>query len=73
MLFLSGLQLLMIGVMGMYVGKIFEEVKQRPVYILEEELGVSVRPRRVRQIPGLTVVPVPGHPAELVVLPDRNA
>lgn len=72
MLFLSGIQLLMIGVIGMYVGKIFEEVKHRPVYIAEEELGVSVRPRRVRSRPGLRVVPAPGRTPELVVLPERN-
>lgn len=50
MLFLSGLQLLMSGVIGMYVGKIFEEVKQRPVYVTDEELGVSLRPRKARRI-----------------------
>lgn len=73
MLFLSGIQLLMIGVIGIYIGKIFEEVKQRPVYVTEEELGTSPRPRRVRRRPGLRVVPETSRTAELVVLPDRNA
>jgi dolichol-phosphate mannosyltransferase len=73
MLFLSGIQLLMIGVIGMYVGKIFEEVKHRPVYVAEEELGISARPLRVRRRPGLKVVPASSRAAELVVLPDRNA
>jgi polyisoprenyl-phosphate glycosyltransferase len=43
MLFLSSVQLLMIGLMGMYVGRILEEVKQRPVFIAQEKLGIVRR------------------------------
>jgi dolichol-phosphate mannosyltransferase len=50
MLFLSGVQLLMIGVLGIYVGRIFEEVKGRPLYIAAEELGISHRPRKRRAL-----------------------
>lgn len=38
MLFLGGIQLLGIGVLGEYIGRIFLETKQRPIYILEETL-----------------------------------
>jgi polyisoprenyl-phosphate glycosyltransferase len=37
--FFSGLQLLSLGVMGEYVGRIYEEIRERPKYIVESRHG----------------------------------
>lgn len=39
--FLTGVQLLSLGVVGEYVGKIFMEVKHRPRYIIAERAGIK--------------------------------
>lgn len=36
--FLGGLQMLCIGIVGVYVGKIYSETKQRPRFIIEKEI-----------------------------------
>jgi hypothetical protein len=41
--FLGGLQLLAIGMVGQYIGKIYTEVKRRPRYNIEERLMSSSR------------------------------
>ncbi|TXT37101.1 MAG: glycosyl transferase family protein, partial [Comamonadaceae bacterium] len=39
MMFFSGIQLLSIGILAEYVGRIYEEVKQRPNYLVSLQLG----------------------------------
>lgn len=38
-LFLGGIQLITIGILGEYIGRIYEEIKQRPLYVVQEKLG----------------------------------
>lgn len=39
LLLFSGIQLIVLGIMGAYIGGIYEEVKGRPRYIIEEEIS----------------------------------
>ncbi len=41
MLFLGGIQLLTIGILGEYIGRVYEEVKGRPIYIVKEKIGIE--------------------------------
>jgi glycosyltransferase involved in cell wall biosynthesis len=42
-LFLSGLLLTSLGVVGLYIGRIFEQVKQRPIFVVRETRNVGVK------------------------------
>jgi glycosyltransferase involved in cell wall biosynthesis len=39
MLFIGGIQLFFMGVMGEYIGRIYTEVKNRPLYFVAKEIG----------------------------------
>ena len=42
--FLGGIQLTLMGMLGLYVGRIYEEVKARPIYIVRETIGFRDAP-----------------------------
>lgn len=37
--FMGGIQLLSLGIIGEYIGRIYDEVRQRPYYIIQEKIG----------------------------------
>ncbi|MFI5214733.1 MAG: glycosyltransferase family 2 protein [Gemmatimonadales bacterium] len=45
LLLFSGVQLVFMGVLGAYVGAIYDEVKGRPHYIVDEAINIGTEPR----------------------------
>jgi len=41
-LFIGGAQLVTLGIIGEYIGRIYAEVKRRPLYVVEERLGFGM-------------------------------
>jgi polyisoprenyl-phosphate glycosyltransferase len=41
--FFSGVQLFSLGVIGEYTGRIYDEVRLRPKYIIDESYGIDKR------------------------------
>lgn len=52
MMLLSGIQLLSIGVLAEYVGRIYDEVKRRPIYLVSQRQGQGLGPAPAPHSPG---------------------
>jgi len=45
-LFIGGVQLISVGILGEYIGRIYDEVRRRPMYLIDEAINVTVRNSR---------------------------
>lgn len=43
-LFLGGINLIGLGILGEYLGRVYEEVKERPLYLVRETYGLDEKP-----------------------------
>ena len=49
--FVGGIQLIIMGIIGVYIGKIYEETKQRPLYLIRDTLGLGNPEARPARLP----------------------
>jgi hypothetical protein len=62
MMFFSGIQLLSIGILAEYVGRIYEEVKQRPMYLVSHSWGAGLGLAPVKAVAPVLIDNDPPHP-----------
>jgi len=48
-LVLGGIQLVATGIIGEYLGRVYDEVKRRPLYVVQETLGIEAEKEREKE------------------------
>lgn len=48
MLFMGAVQLICLGILGEYLGRVFNEVKSRPMYVIDRDIAIDREPPRDR-------------------------
>ena len=65
-MFFAGVQLISLGVIGEYLGRMYEEVKGRPLFLVSEELGIereAPRANRPARRAARAMTALPSHAA----------
>jgi len=64
LMFFSGVQLVVLGILGEYLGRIYGQVKGRPLYLVREKLGFAAQPTLPSQSAGLAPRPTKSQPSQ---------
>lgn len=54
-LFIGGVQLICVGILGEYIGRIYNEIKRRPLYVVQEYVGFAGEAPTMSRSPVVTV------------------
>jgi dolichol-phosphate mannosyltransferase len=57
MLFIGGIQLLMLGIIGEYLSRVYDEVRQRPLYIVRSRVGSTDAALKVGKSSAFSLAP----------------
>jgi glycosyltransferase involved in cell wall biosynthesis len=73
-MFFAGAQLISLGILGEYLGRVYEEVKARPLYIVADRIGLKPEEEATATPPEPPdrLVPPARRPARLQSLPSRR-